>query len=157
MKNILRSIPLTALLFLTSCATIMHGTQQTVGISSNPGLANVTINNQYVGKTPITIDLKRNCNHHIRIDLDGYHPYEIVCTNQMSGWVFGNIIFGGIIGLAVDAITGGIYRLTPEQVQANMQMDNMAVSKKEHNSYVAVVMKPDPSWKKVGQLERVAQ
>jgi hypothetical protein len=34
--------------------------------------------------------------------------------------VWGNIVFGGIIGLAVDAITGGLYKLAPEQVSAQL-------------------------------------
>jgi len=134
----------------------MHGTTQTVGISSNPSSANVTINGCAVGKTPVSVNLKRNQNHQIKLELPGYQPYEIVCTRQVSGFVFGNIIFGGVIGLAVDAISGGIYRLTPEQIQAELHENQMNVVKRGSNSYVAIVMKPKPSWEKIGQLQKVA-
>lgn len=151
MKRLFNSIPL---LFLTSCATIMHGSTQNLGISSNPSYANVWVDRQYVGETPITVCLKRNENHHIRVELDGYQPYEIICTKQMSGWVFGNVIFGGIIGLCVDAISGGIYRLTPEQVHAEMHQNRIVHSKCKDNSYIAIVLETDPSWEKIGQLEK---
>jgi hypothetical protein len=39
-----------------------------------------------------------------------------------SGWVWGNIVFGGLIGLVVDASTGAMYKLTPEQVHAQFQV-----------------------------------
>lgn len=116
---------LVSTLLLTSCATIMHGTRQNIGISSNPAHARVAIDGRYVGQTPIIVNLTRKDNHFLRIELPGYMPYEAVFTKQLSGWVFGNVIFGGVIGLAVDAISGGIYKLTPEQVQAEMCQGQM--------------------------------
>ncbi|HSX03366.1 MAG TPA: PEGA domain-containing protein [Rhabdochlamydiaceae bacterium] len=143
------SIPL---LFLTSCATIMHGTKESVGISSNPSNADVWVDNTFVGTSPTIVQMTRKDNHFIRIELKGYEPYEIALTRKLSGWVFGNIVFGGVIGLAVDAISGGLYQLTPAQIQAEMQKGNIAYSKKSGDSYIAVVMTPDVSWKKVGHL-----
>lgn len=70
----------------------------------------------------------------------------------MSAWVFGNVIFGGVIGLAVDAITGGIYKLTPDQVQAELRSNYMGYSKNSENSFIGVVLKPDPSWEKIGNM-----
>jgi hypothetical protein len=140
-------------LLLSSCATIMHGTRQNVGISSNPGNANVWVNGQYFGQTPMIAKLSRKDNHLVRIELQGFVPYEISMTRQMSGWVFGNVIFGGLIGVAVDAITGGIYRLTPEQVHAQMLQSQMTCSSNGDNSYIGIVMQPESSWEKMGQLE----
>lgn len=138
--------------FLTSCATIMHGTRQSIGISSNPTNAQIWVDNQYVGQSPLIVEMTRKHNHFIRLELQGYQPYEVTFTRQMSAWVFGNVVFGGIIGLAVDAITGGIYRLTPEQIQAQMLSDHVRYYKKSADSFVAIVMEADPSWEKVGQL-----
>lgn len=143
---------ITALTSLTSCATIMHGTRQSVGISSNPSNASVWLDQTYAGSTPLIIEMSRRKNHIIRIELDGYQPYEATFSKKLSYWVFGNVIFGGVIGLAVDAISGGLYMLTPEQIQAELRSNNMAYSKKSDDSYIAVVLKPDPSWQKVGNL-----
>lgn len=151
----LKTITLLAakLLMLTSCATIMHGTRQSIGISSNPSNANIWVDQNYVGTTPIIVDMTRKDNHVVTIDLEGYQPYQVTLTRSLSGWVFGNIVFGGIIGLAVDAISGGIYKLTPEQIQAEMRSNNIAYSKKSDDSYIAIVLTPNPAWEKVGNLE----
>lgn len=143
------------LVSLTNCATIMHGTTQSIGISSNPSDADVWVDNQFVGSTPMIVNMSRKNNHIVTIALEGYHPYEAVFSKQLSGWVFGNVVFGGIIGLAVDVISGGIYRLTPEQVQAEMHSKNIAYSKNSQESYIAIVLRPDPSWQKVGNLTAI--
>lgn len=129
----------------------MHGTRQNIGISSNPTHAQVWIDNQYMGQSPMIVELSRKYNHMIRLELQGYQPYEIACTRQLSGWVFGNVVFGGLIGLAVDAITGGIYRLTPEQVQAELR-NPYAVCKRSNDISIAIVLKADPTWEKIGNL-----
>lgn len=151
MKRFLISLPL---FLLTSCATIMHGTTQNMGISSNPSAANVWVDRQFVGQTPLTVQLKRNENHFIHIELEGFQPYEIICTRQLSGWVFGNVIFGGVIGLCVDAVSGGIYRLTPEQINAELHQQRISYKTGSETSYIAIVLEPDPSWEKIGQLQK---
>src|SRR5256885_14019069 len=99
-----------------ACASIIHGTHQDVGISSNPTAAHVTVDGQQTGTTPVVAHLTRKDNHIVRLELPGYKPYEATLTRGVSGWVWGNIVFGGLIGLAVDAISGGMYKLTPEQL-----------------------------------------
>lgn len=136
----------------TSCATIVHGTHQSVGIASSPSNASVWIDRNYQGNTPIIVEMSRKDNHFIRIELEGYEAYEATFSRKMSGWVFGNIIFGGLIGLAVDAVSGGIYVLTPDQIQAELMANRMTYSKKTADSYITIVLEPDPSWKKVGSL-----
>lgn len=140
-------------LLLTSCATVIHGTRQTIGISSNPSNAHVWVDQMYVGNTPLLVEMSRKDNHYVRIELDGYLPYEATFTRQVSGWIFGNVIFGGVIGLAIDAISGGIYALTPEQIHAEMRNNNIAYSKSSNDSYIAVVLTPDPAWQKIGTLQ----
>lgn len=136
---------------LSSCATIMHGTRQNIGISSNPSNATIFVDGMYMGATPLVVSMTRYDNHIVRIELDGYQPYEATFTRQVSGWVFGNVIFGGVIGLAVDALSGGLYQLTPDQVQAELRNQNMACSGcKDHA--ILVVLEPKPEWKKVGNL-----
>lgn len=141
-----------ALISLTGCCTIMHGTRQSIGIASNPSHASIWVDSNYVGQTPLIVEMSRKNNHFVRIELEGYQPYEATFSRQMSEWVFGNIVFGGIIGLAVDAISGGLYKLTPDQVQAELRANHMMYSKKSADSCIIVVLKPDPSWEKVGNL-----
>lgn len=139
---------------MTACGTIIHGTTQDVGISSNPTGAEVTIDNKPHGNTPVTASLSRKDHHTIKIELDGYETYETRLTRNVSGWIAGNIIFGGLIGLAVDAISGGMYKLTPEQVQAQMQKSDVAMKAAEDTMFITFILEPKDDWKKVGSLKK---
>lgn len=140
---------------LVGCASIMHGTSQQIGIGSTPSGANLTVDGQSFGTTPTIANLKRGDNHIVKIEMEGYMPYETTLTKKVSGWVWGNIVFGGLIGLAVDAISGGLYNLSPEQIQATLAKEGSAqIQLKDDSLYVFVTLDPDPSWTKVGQMAR---
>jgi hypothetical protein len=136
----------------SGCASIIHGNHQDVGISSSPTNAVVKIDSVIVGNTPVSAKLTRKDNHIVSIELPGYQPYQGTLTRGVSGWVWGNIVIGGLIGLAVDAISGGMYQLTPDQMHAQMRSQNASVSRFDDTLFVTVVLKPDPAWQKIGQL-----
>ncbi len=142
-------------LLVASCATIMHGTTQQVSISSTPSSAKVLVDRVPTGDTPVICKLSRNSSHVVRLELDGYVPYEMTISKKVSGWVWGNLVFGGLIGLAVDAVSGGLYQLSPEQVQAEMKKQGVAGRPGGDELFVAVVLEPDPTWKPVGALQVV--
>lgn len=137
-----------------SCATIMQGTTQNLGIGSNPTGASVLVDGQQQGKTPIVTKLSRKDNHIVRLELDGYQPYETTLSRSVSGWIWGNIVFGGIPGLAVDAISGGLYKLKPDQIQAELQKEGVSMRLEEDMLLIAVTLRVDPTWEKIGQLSR---
>jgi len=140
------------LMSLAGCATIMHGTGQDVGFGSSPTSAKITVDNQRSATTPTVMKLSRKDNHIVRIELDGYLPYEATLTRGVSGWVWGNLVVGGLVGLAVDAISGGLYKLSPEQLTATLAKQTGTADDGVLQIYV--VLRPDPSWVKVGQLGR---
>src|SRR5258708_30384308 len=98
---------------LVACATIMHGSSQSVSIASQPTGASVMIDKQPAGVTPVAAKLKRKDMHHIAIKMDGYQPFEMVTTRKVSGWGWGNIIFCGLICFARDAVARGLSGVTP--------------------------------------------
>jgi len=136
-----------------ACATIMHGSSQEVGISSQPTGATITVDGQPAGNTPVTAKLSRKDIHRVAITLTGYQPFEITTTRKTSGWVWGNILFGGLIGLAVDAISGGLYDVRPEQIPAQLSKAGASVQLHGDHLYVILVRNPDPGWRRIGQLE----
>src|SRR4051794_32244736 len=142
------------LLQLTGCATIIHGTKQEVGISSTPTGATVMIDNNDVGVTPVVSKLSRKHNHVVRIQMAGYQPFETNLTHSVSGWVWGNLAFGGLIGLVVDASSGGIYKLSPEQVEGALQSGHASATKTAEGIYVFAVLTPQSDWVEVAQLQR---
>ncbi len=149
-----RSALFTALVVsLTGCCSIIHGTRQDVGISSAPTGAMVKIDNVLSGNTPVVAKLTRKDNHFVRVELSGYQPFDMSLTRSVSGWVWGNIVFGGLIGLAVDAIDGAFYNPSPEQVSATPAANHASVSKTGDGIYLFAVLKPEPGWVKAGQLQ----
>lgn len=152
-KKLMASLMCILVPLLYGCASIIHGTTQSVGIASNPSGAQVTINGESRGETPFIADLKRKNHHLVSIALDGYQPYETTLTRHVSGWVWGNIVFGGLIGLAVDAISGGLYKLTPEQIETELRESEALGALDADTLYLAVVLEPDPAWKHIGSLE----
>jgi hypothetical protein len=145
-----------ALCSLSACATIMHGSNQDVSFSSSPTGATVFVDNQQLGVTPVTVKLSRKDHHMVRLEMAGYQPYETKLTRGVSGWVWGNLVFGGIPGLAIDAMTGGLYKLTPENVEATL-VGRTALSPRTDELQIRIVLFPDPQWEKIGQMEPVGQ
>ena len=141
---------------IAGCATIMHGTSQEVGISSSPTGATVTVDNQAAAVTPYVAKLSRKDKHVVHLAMPGYAPADLTLTRKTSGWVWGNIVFGGLIGLAVDAISGGLYNLTPEQLAATLAQQNASIAPVKDGVYVVMVQQVNPAWTKVGQLTPTA-
>jgi hypothetical protein len=144
-----------ALTFLASgCATIVSGSKQNVKFSSNPSSASIFIDEVEVGKTPFEIKLARKSEHSVMVKLDGYQTYQTNLTKQFNAWYVGNILIGGIIGLVIDPITGAMYNLSPNEINAQMSKGTAFNSSKK-DVYIAVALNIDPNWKKIGQLEKV--
>lgn len=142
-------------LIVVACATIMHGSSQEISIASQPSGATVTIDGQPAGVTPVSAKLKRKSPHRIAITLSGYQPFELVTTRKVSGWVWGNLVFGGLIGLIVDVSTGGLYNVRPEQISAQLTRTGASGTVRDGTLYVFLVAEPDASWHKIGQLTPV--
>ena len=149
----LLGICLVFLVLVTGCASIIHGSDQEVGISSSPTGASVLIDNVSYGVTPTVAKLSRKDKHSVKITMDGYQPFEAAISRGTSGWVWGNIIFGGLIGLVVDASTGSMYKLTPEQVSATLTKGDMGYLYQKDALYIAAVLEADPTWEKIATLQ----
>lgn len=130
-KNIIPLVILCAgsLVVGAGCATIMSGTTQKVKISSVPDSANVKIERMtgaqsvpyWEGKTPTTAKLHRKDSYLVTISLDGYERAEVTVEyGGMNGWIWGNIAFGGILGIVVDAISGADIKLKPDEIRVEL-------------------------------------
>ena len=107
-----------------NCATIVSTTKQDIKFNSTPIGATVVVGGQqYV--TPITVKLKRNSSYKVTFTKEGYEPITYDISQKMNGWLVGNILFGGIIGIAVDFGTGAAYNLNPSEVNAVLTEKNV--------------------------------
>jgi len=141
---------------LTACASIIHGSSQDIGISSSPTGAKVVVDNQPAANTPYVASLSRKDNHIVKLSMDGYAPAELTLTRSVSGWVWGNIVFGGLIGLGVDALTGGLYNLNPDQLQATLAAQRTSLAPAKNGIYVVLLKRAAAEWTKVGQLQALS-
>ena len=104
---------------LTSCATIVTGAEDSVKILSNPSGASFTTNSGASGVTPSEIRIPDDLTLKVHFSLDGYENQKAELEPRMSGWIIGNILIGGLIGLAVDLISGQ-WRTHAEEVSVDL-------------------------------------
>ncbi len=121
MQRILRGLLIICLMALTSaCATITRGSNDTLVIETDPPSAEARLSNGLICKTPCSLKMKRKEACVVKIEREGYEPVEVNITPQISGGgsagMAGNVLFGGLIGAAVDAGSGAMYDLKPNPV-----------------------------------------
>lgn len=133
-RNILLFFPL--FLVLSSCATIISDSTYPVAIKSVPSDASINIvdsrgKNVYSGKTPAIVNLKagesyfRRGRYTILFEREGYQNDIFPVHARLDGWYFGNIVFGGLIGmLIVDPATGAMYTIDTQMVSIALQEQN---------------------------------
>ena len=132
------------------CSTLVHGPLQKFVVTSDPRVASVYVDGKHYGKTPVVIRMARKKDHILLLRLAGYQPYELRLKRKVDGWIFGNVLTGGLPGVAIDYLTGSIYRLTPKDIYPTLTINNTT-----GNNEVAllITMHPDPSWEKIGKLK----
>ncbi len=105
----------TVFLVLGGCASITKGTTQTVAINSTPQGANCVLNREgdgtigTVALTPGNVQISKSSkNIQVTCDKAGYQPSTAVMNSELEVMSAGNLIFGGIVGIAIDAGTGAM-------------------------------------------------
>jgi hypothetical protein len=120
---------LAAAAVVSGCATIVHSGPRNIPITSTPAGAKVSIydrSNSLVmtNTTPFVAPLDpkfgyfKSQTYRLVFEMPGYSPTEVKLDSSVSGWYFGNLLFGGLIGmLIVDPLTGAMFNLTPEKIE----------------------------------------
>jgi hypothetical protein len=91
---------------LTGCATIFSPGPDPVEFGSDPQGAEIIVNGQRMGYTPVTLQLRPEKTYMVTFRKDGYEPTTVTLTTHVqAGWVVLDI-FAGVLGVAIDAATG---------------------------------------------------
>ncbi|MFC1804769.1 PEGA domain-containing protein [Candidatus Omnitrophota bacterium] len=112
-----------AVLLLSGCATIMHGDSQYVEIDSYPQGATAYIDGTY-HVTPAKVLLKRGHpmkDYTILLEKEGYKPGYAKVEQKLSAWLWGDIVWAIVPGVAVDLLTGGAFKLRPQRVTVELE------------------------------------
>ncbi|EMN1927610.1 hypothetical protein RVV18_001997 [Burkholderia ambifaria] len=108
----------TGLLSLSGCASIIDGSTQVVSVETRSAAEAVTsasckLTNDkgtWFVTTPGSVSLHRSMGDlNIKCDKEGREPGISTVASSARGMVAGNLLFGGIVGTAIDMGTGAAY------------------------------------------------
>jgi hypothetical protein len=124
---------LVACIFLFSdCASIVSKSTYPLSINSNPTGAKISVTDKtgkevYLGETPATVLLKAGAGYfakaeyQVRFTKEGYEERVVPVNFKIDGWYFGNLLFGGLIGmLIVDPATGAMWKIESEYLKETL-------------------------------------
>jgi hypothetical protein len=104
----------------SGCATIFSGTKHAINVECEPEDSKISINGA-LHKSPCTQDVERgvyaSSKNKVVVEKDGYKPCEFNLSGSAHPWVFGNILFGGLIGIAIDLGTGAAATVEQEDIK----------------------------------------
>lgn len=140
LKNLAVAAALGASITTTGCATIVHDGPRAIPVQSVPPGAKVSIydrDNHLVetNTTPFVASLEPSAgyfkgqSYRLIFQMPGYSNSEVDLSSSVSGWYWGNLVFGGLIGmLAVDPATGAMFNLEPEKIAQHLTPVSAAAS-----------------------------
>lgn len=120
------SILLSSSILFTSCASIVSKSSYPISINSAPSEAQIVIKDKkgieiFSGQTPATLKLKSGsgffgkARYQVTFNKSGYQTKTVPVEFKLNGWYFGNLLFGGILGmLIIDPATGAMYKIETE-------------------------------------------
>lgn len=145
------------ILLFSSCASIVSKSSYPISINSSPSEAQISITDKngievFSGTTPATMKLDASSGffakeqYQVSFTKEGYNPKTVPVYFKLDGWYFGNILFGGLIGmLIVDPATGAMYKLDTEFLNETLT-PSTAVATAEELKVYSLNEIPD-SWK----------
>ncbi len=131
MRMTINCLALSTILLASGCATIIKGTSQTVTVDTNPAGATCTLTRDaktvaVVNPTPGSVPVGKGLGD-IAIDckLAGYQDAAEALAAEFQPVTLGNILLGGPIGIAIDAVSGAMAQY-PEAVTITMLPEQFA-------------------------------
>jgi hypothetical protein len=107
------------LVLTTGCASVTKGTTQSVTVNTDPSGATCTMARDgkplaVVNPTPGSVTVGKSFGTiSVNCKKAGYQDAAGVVASTFQAMTFGNILFGGLIGVAVDAASGAMSEYPP--------------------------------------------
>ena len=100
-------------LVTVSCASVTRNSHESFEILSDPSGATVRSSTGWTCITPCKIEIKRRTAFALDIEKEGYQAIRMMVRAEIDSagrtGLAGNIIFGGLIGAAIDSGSGAMY------------------------------------------------
>ncbi len=103
----------------TGCATIVKGSKQNIGIQTDPEGASCELQREgqiigVVSPTPGTVEVEKDKdNIEVTCKKQGYKTTSDSISSAFQQWTLGNVLIGGVIGVAIDAGSGAAMQYPP--------------------------------------------
>lgn len=115
--------------WLAGCGVIFGGTRQALRATSSPDGTTVTTTPATVEfKTPTTLNLERKQGYVLTFALPGYTSQQVEVQRSIRSGILVLDILSGLVGVVVDAATGGWYKLSPESVSVTLTKIDASVN-----------------------------
>ncbi len=136
---------------MTGCATIVHSGPRAISVASTPPGAKVSIYDRsntlvQTNTTPFVAQLSTKYGYfkgqayRLVLEMPAHATAEVNLQSSVSGWYFGNLVFGGLIGmLIVDPVTGAMYNLKPEKIEQPLTASQAEVVRNGNGVLVVLV------------------
>jgi len=112
-----------ALSLCGGCAALEKGTHERVDFVSEPTNADVYVNGELMGTTPVTLKLESKETYQIEFKKKGYTTKRYTITNHVgTKWIVFDVILG-VAPVLVDAITGSWYELDQDYLKAYLEKE----------------------------------
>ena len=105
---------------LTSCATILRGSSQSIAINSNVDGASISLNGAPLGKTPFVGVVPRSKNNVLRISKSGYKTRTVILNTQVESVFWVNLLSGGPLGSTTDYASGSMWQIAPSTYNVDL-------------------------------------
>ena len=110
---------------LSACATITRGTEDTFVVETDPAGARVrTSNGLACASTPCALRMDRDSEFVVTIEKEGFETHTASVSHEVAdggaAGMAGNVLVGGLIGVAVDAGSGAMYDLVPNPLRVTL-------------------------------------
>lgn len=115
------SVCLACLFLFSSCATLFKGNSSKLDLNSEPQAAQVYVNGNLMGETPVRLKLESKGTYSIEFKKDGYKTKTVNIQNHVgAGWIVLDVLTG-LVPVIIDAMTGAWYGLDQTNVNAILE------------------------------------
>lgn len=120
MSNLSRATLVCAALAVTACGTLFNAKTKTVSMSTQPSEAEVWVDGEMRGVTPITLQLDNQESHTVVFRKAGHR--EVTCelkSSAKAGWIILDVL-GGLLPVIIDAATGNWNGISEDICNVNL-------------------------------------
>ncbi len=131
-------IPLLGL--IAGCGALFNGEASPITMNSNPIGAQVLVDGDPVGTTPVTVDISVKEEHRVTFRMAGYDDVTCILNRKVgAGWIILDIL-AGVVPIIIDAATGSWYELSENACNVTLpRADQAALPQQMRDRYAGTV------------------